>query len=293
MTDEKTATAPINLTPEKFGTNATILLTVVLVAMICLYLYRFHAGLSNNQEHWGQFGDFIGGVLNPLVSFLVLSVAFQVWQLQERDLKATKTALEEQAKTIEKQRQEERFFDLLNLYLRTLDSITLTEYVSGSHGYYKGKEAIKEWMKREAHVGKHFLEFLRHGIGHRYHASNLVEITADSLQNEWRTRTEFREFDHYFRVIYRILKESEKLLGAEHFYYVKLLRAQMTEHELTLVAMNLWFDEEGEKMRDLVKKYGLLKHLPPNKFREAFTNKSGISPDVYGKSYVSSGGAIC
>lgn len=72
-------------------------------------------------EELGQLGDFFGGLLNPLVSALTLSVAISVWRLQKDELELTRKELEnsrlamqEQAATAEQQRQEQRFFDLLN-----------------------------------------------------------------------------------------------------------------------------------------------------------------------------------
>jgi Putative phage abortive infection protein len=272
-----------------------IVIGVLAILLIAIYAKIFaDLPATESPGAWGSFGDYIGGLLNPVVAFCTLLVAISVWQQQTHELRVTQNALKDQATTAEKQRQEQRFFDLLNLYLRTLDSITLTPHVSGSPVYYRGKEAIKEWMKPDNRIGKKFREFLTHGIGFKYpNGQETVEINVASLQYEWRSQPQFRDFDHYFRVVYRILKESEKLLGAEHFNYVKLLRAQMTEHELRLIAMNLWFDEEGEKMRSLVEKYGLLKHLPRDKFHEAFTSQSGISSRVFGRSHVNKGGTIC
>lgn len=39
------------------------------------YYIHFHKfGLSNNPESWGQFGDFFGGVLNPIISLINLII---------------------------------------------------------------------------------------------------------------------------------------------------------------------------------------------------------------------------
>ena len=52
------------------------ILSAVLLGM---YAWQFSRGLSHKQEAWGQFGDFIGGVLNPFVSWITLiAVAFSL-----------------------------------------------------------------------------------------------------------------------------------------------------------------------------------------------------------------------
>ncbi|HEX5784381.1 MAG TPA: hypothetical protein VFY35_06600, partial [Burkholderiaceae bacterium] len=93
------------------------------VALALVYANVWSLPLHGNGDKLGQLGDFFGGLLNPLVSLLTLIVAISVWQLQKKEVEETRKALEEQAKTAEQQRQEQRFFDLLNVYQRTTDSI--------------------------------------------------------------------------------------------------------------------------------------------------------------------------
>ena len=39
-------------------------------AVICLYIYKFSQfGLSPYTSIWGQFGDYMGGTLNPIFGF--------------------------------------------------------------------------------------------------------------------------------------------------------------------------------------------------------------------------------
>ena len=101
---------------------------------------------TENPGAWGTFGDFLGGLLNPLVSTLTLFVAASVWKLQRKELtltrkalKQTQLAMEEQAKTAEQQRQEQRFFDLLNVYQRTVESITFESQMNQMLGGFKSE----------------------------------------------------------------------------------------------------------------------------------------------------------
>ncbi|MBX3627989.1 MAG: hypothetical protein KF892_23470 [Rhizobacter sp.] len=65
--------------------------TVAVLATYSLYFYKFGRGadwltLSRDQELWGAFGDFVGGILNPIFSFLAfLGVALTIG-LQSRQL---------------------------------------------------------------------------------------------------------------------------------------------------------------------------------------------------------------
>jgi hypothetical protein len=52
---------------------------LIAIMPIILYLYKFGDGtLSTEKDEWGTFGDFVGGVLNPLISLLTLSVTVYI-----------------------------------------------------------------------------------------------------------------------------------------------------------------------------------------------------------------------
>lgn len=58
-----------------------VLVCSVVVVILTLYFYRFHAELSLDNATWGQFGDYVGGLINPILgffSFITLLLALQV-----------------------------------------------------------------------------------------------------------------------------------------------------------------------------------------------------------------------
>lgn len=86
---------------------------VVLVALVVLvlgaYLYQFHVtlnySLSNETGDWGTFGDYVGGLLNPTFTLIML---FFVWHTFKRE-----------RNEVQHQKFEDRFFKLLELYQQT------------------------------------------------------------------------------------------------------------------------------------------------------------------------------
>lgn len=48
-----------------------ILIVPILFAVLVLFVYRgsFPGSLSSAHEHWGQFGDLVGGTLNPILAW--------------------------------------------------------------------------------------------------------------------------------------------------------------------------------------------------------------------------------
>lgn len=106
---------------------------------------------NSNPAAWGAFGDYMGGLLNPLISLFTLIVAMKVWGLQKTELLETRKAVEEQGKTAEQQRREQRFFDFLNIYRSTVDSIEFEVSTTGSVIAFKGKRAFKHLTSRHRH----------------------------------------------------------------------------------------------------------------------------------------------
>lgn len=246
-------------------------------AILCALLFFGFEWTSarNGIDKLGQMGDFFGGMLNPLVSALTLFVAIRVWQFQEKELQATQKALDEQAKTAEQQRQEQRFFDLLNVYQRTLESIT-----QGSNNF-SGKGAITKFLQ-EHKDGKVITSFTEKGLSARqdgYHNEYIKTPTPQEALKNAVKDTFLPLFDHYFRVIFHILTEAEALLGDQHIRYIKLFRAQLSRSELIILGFNLWLDDEGKKMLPLAEKYSLLEHLPNGQLRTELEN---LHPKVFG-----------
>lgn len=263
------------------------------------YIWVFHElPAKESPPAWGAFGDYVGGLLNPLVSTFTLIVAVKVWRQQKIEMADTKKALKEQAETAEQQRQEQRFFDLLGLYHSTVASITLVARMSARSDIpvqYSGKEAIAHFFRSRstasAETFAYFLELGFFSTNERkpsMDAFGILDGVPKSLERQdlrdaWNAEDTAAIFDHYFRVLFRVLAESENLLGTQHFKYVKLLRAQLSRYELMLIGLNLWLDEEGAKMIPMAEKYGLLKHLPNNNLRKQL--QIDLPTAVFGRNF--------
>jgi hypothetical protein len=104
----------MNLTPkEDFFVlekeiKKTHFLVLCLVLMV-LFFYWFWFSyfksnvLSGASEAWGQFGDFIGGVFNPLVAYLALYWLTRSIRLQREELLEARKALQETSESQAKQ----------------------------------------------------------------------------------------------------------------------------------------------------------------------------------------------
>lgn len=69
------------------------------------------------------------------------------------------------------------------------------------------------------------------------------------------------DLNPYFRLLYNIVKFVDGADLVEKKRYTNIIRAQLSESELTLLAINLE-TPPGEGFRKLAEKYDLLKHRP-------------------------------
>lgn len=78
----------------------------ILTALIGLHYYSKTfdtASLSRAHDHWGQFGDFLGGIVNPSVG--LVTIILLVWTLRSQQIE-----LKEQRRQMAKQAFEQMFY---------------------------------------------------------------------------------------------------------------------------------------------------------------------------------------
>ena len=80
-----------------------LLVATAFIYKICSsYFTVFDGGFSNKNEVWGQFGDYIGGTLNPLLSFLSLVTLVFAVIIQAGQLELVKEELSKTLENLEK-----------------------------------------------------------------------------------------------------------------------------------------------------------------------------------------------
>lgn len=68
--------------------------SVAFAAVIGVYISQFGARVADAQEIWGLFGDYVGGTLNPILSFLALIALLITVALQGRQIELSTKELE-------------------------------------------------------------------------------------------------------------------------------------------------------------------------------------------------------
>ncbi|NGZ13944.1 hypothetical protein HGG78_09345 [Vibrio aestuarianus] len=100
---------------------------VCILLVIGIYGIQFHSyKLSDDVDHWNQFGGYVGGVLGPLLSFISLVMLIKSLNLQNE---SNNTLLEESRLNIKNEKLrsfETHFFNLLGAQRESFEYFRLT-----------------------------------------------------------------------------------------------------------------------------------------------------------------------
>ncbi len=145
----------------------TIVSTILFAGLLVLYYVNmFGEALSEKQEVWGQFGDFVGGLMNPVIGMFTLALLLRNLEMQFDLLKQTKAqvriareeykltreelaksaeALDKQSRTLRNQVDDAWYFQLLKMRTEMIDRLSLTQASSGKR--LVGDECFREWVQ--------------------------------------------------------------------------------------------------------------------------------------------------
>lgn len=88
------------------------------------------------------------------------------------------------------------------------------------------------------------------------------------------------DLGHYFRFTYHAILFAREQFGRDAYRYVRLLRAQLSSSEITLIALNCAHGEGREKFKELVEVYSLLHNITSIE-REQFSLDEYFSPRAF------------
>ncbi len=133
-----------------------VLILILSVVFGC-YFFNFNDQLSDKNEVWGTFGDYVGGILNPVIASFAFYLIAKTYELQKDELKKTRELLEVSTVAQEKQ--------LILAALTTSLSSTLTRIgVLSSEKYQIISElepGLKDTMYKFLKSGQTLSEFSR------------------------------------------------------------------------------------------------------------------------------------
>jgi hypothetical protein len=212
----------------------------------------FSIGTSN----FGEWGDFFGGVLNPILTFmtfmgLLITIVIQQTELRESrvELRRSADALLEQSQSLKRQNFESTFFQMLSVHTGIISAIDL---VNDAGVTTRGRDCFSVFYTR---LTKLYRANQKKSAGK--HAD--VAILRHSYKQFWNTHQV--ELGHYFRYLYnviRFIKESNFVEGP----YLRLVRAQLSDQELLLIFYNCVASEDGGNFKLLAEEFAILDNMP-------------------------------
>jgi len=255
---------------------------IFITAFIGIYIYIFRAhDISSNAEHWGQFGDYVGGLLNPtlaLCAFLALVLAVI---LQRKELSDARSQFSKTASTLNRQTNDNTFFEMLSLHSQNVESIRIDKkkllYINGKALRTEGREAFVEMLRC---LGLHLLDVQK--ISKFTTEEDLIRVTYHKFFENFQS-----SLAHYFRYLYNIVRFIDTLPidTEDKLFYGKLVRAQMSNHELAILYFNCLSPKGKDNFKPLVEKYALLKHLPPELIQDGSLFFKHYSKEAWGENH--------
>lgn len=230
------------------------LFQIALLASLCVFIIDALAA-STGMVSFGELGDFFGGVLNPILTFLtfmgmLITIVIQQTELRESrvEMKRSADALLEQSKSLKQQNFESTFFQMLSVHSGIVSAIDLRD---GAGNVTRGRDCFSVFYAR--------LEKIYHKGAGCPPGSTSEEIIRFAYQNFWDKHQV--ELGHYFRYLYNLMgfvRDSDFVDGP----YLRLIKAQLSDQELLILFYNCIASEYGRKFKALATDLSVFDNMP-------------------------------
>lgn len=255
---------------------------VMFGGVIILFLLNFSMVFFVPGENTrGTFGDQFGAV-NALFSGLAFTGLIYTIILQRRDLEIQRHDLklqreeialnrkemeeqtaefEKQNETLKIQRFENTFFNMLSQFQEVVNSLTASYKSRGDEIVVDGREVFKVGFED---MSVFIIEKPENDKELRRYKGIKGTLKSEGLEGYVKADVP-SNFDHYFRLLYRILKfvKDTPLISEfdDEYEYTSMLRAILSRYELVWLYYNGLSEYGCEKLKPLIERYAMLKNL--------------------------------
>lgn len=261
-----------------------LLIIFSLIAIFAvIILSAFFYGITQNPKFeeiikvWANFGDFMGGTLNPILAALSLfgllfTIYYQNKELEEtrKELKKSVQAQQEQSESLKLQNQatklqifENTFFKLFDLFLENINLLyTQIEKTKD------GKTLVSGTNKNDLNPCINNIEFSRKE-GKDVLSGYFSALKLKYKFNYEKFNNNYEKFTGtYFGQMYQILKfiddsyKEKKIENPQR--YVNIFRAQFTKDELEFLFYHCLGSIGKTRFKKLVEDYEFFEHIVLN-----------------------------
>lgn len=268
---------------------------------------------------WGQFGDYVGGLINPVVGvatvlLIIITIILQRTELKNsiEELRNSNAAIAVQNKQMALQGFEQTFFAWLGSYRELVNSISTMDTGQIGGIYVNGRNALQFWRSQNFSEYQLLTEnkiVVEELISTSQNATDTTlklerviktkfsnkeqmdaldwKILSQSSLKLWENTYSASEIhtDSMFRTAYRLIRfideQSEDILDKQSKWkYVSIVRAQLSFIEMEYLFYN-GFTKRGENFVQYINKYALFDNFRPqqNVYFEILKN-SVLNPYV-------------
>lgn len=247
----------------------TTLLALALLTIWAAVVLISGAGVNVFSLDWdfentGQFGDSFGSLSALMASIAALS-AIATFREQQRELERLRQKDVADEIRIARSQFERTFFQLLDSLRAIVSQIDIigTGSTKVAHDAFK---AIWEVFLRDRQ-----------------------RLASDQIAWQRTAERYANDLNHYFRFLYHLITYVDRSSVDDKYFYVKLVRASLSDAELVLIALNCGYGEGRPKFKPLVERYSLLHNMSeaqrsmldlssvfePQAFQRSSTQRSG------------------
>ncbi|WP_447590680.1 hypothetical protein [Aquipseudomonas campi] len=121
---------------------AAVLILLVLFSYVLQFYVNLGFSVSADPEVWGQLGDYVGGMLNPLLSFISIVLLIKSLTLQREANLGLRAEIRNTRKTERLRSFETQIFNMINSQQSYFDNFKIDFVVDGEKARSLGAEAV-------------------------------------------------------------------------------------------------------------------------------------------------------
>lgn len=263
----------------KIGIYTIVAFVIVTIVLFACYRWEYpfwEFDYPIDAERWGQFGDFYGGVLGTIITFVSIVfvyMAFKEQRLANIEAHAANAEMIKQTIAANERDNDHIYFEWVQQFDSNFKTL-MDLYMEAVNGYKTPSDTIPSGKASLNNLVSSFI------------ASTTFESHEGYTKNAEKAVIHFNDFftkhmtviNAHMRLLYQIfnLLDSNSIDEDDKILYAKTLRSQLTDEELILIRYNC-MTKRGRKMQIPVFHYNILKHLPLLGLLEFKKYRKGLS----------------
>ncbi len=252
----------------------------IVIILITTVLFSFNNTLEIMQKHFGQYGEYVGGLVGALWSLASVLLFYEALLFQRNELKMQRHELELQRheiieqteqyrmqnETLSQQMFENTFFQLLTLHNEIVNSINieLEEHSFGisqpqklgTSNLIRGRDCFVEFYNYFKFIYMDTVELMSVTNPSNDDYLNIINESFDRFYYMYQ-----EHLGHYFRNLYNLVKFIDRSEIKNKTFYTNLVHAHLSNFELILLFYSN-LSNIGTNFKPLVEKYSILINLP-------------------------------